>query len=67
MTDLPATLRNWQGKATAQQAADALGVSRRTYEGWLAGRASGAVSSLLVRLIKFVAASQGIKDEPREP
>lgn len=37
-TNLPATLRRWQGPRTAAQAAADLGVNRRTYEDWLQGR-----------------------------
>jgi hypothetical protein len=31
-------LRAWQGQRTAEQAAAALGVNRRTFENWLIGR-----------------------------
>lgn len=31
-------LRKWQGARTAAQAAQTLGVNRRTYEDWLQGR-----------------------------
>lgn len=31
-------LRAWRGDATQAQAAEALGVSLRTYQGWEAGR-----------------------------
>ena len=50
MTNLPTALREWRGAYTAKQAAAALGVSVRTYEGWEQGRSSGAVEALL-RLI----------------
>ena len=47
MTDLPTALREWRGAYPARVAAEALGVSARTYEGWEQGRASSAVEALL--------------------
>jgi DNA-binding transcriptional regulator YiaG len=38
MKNLSDKLRRWQGQRTAEQAAEAIGVNRRTYENWLQGR-----------------------------
>jgi len=35
---LVSKLKTWQGSRTAEQAAEELGISRRTYEAWRAGR-----------------------------
>lgn len=47
MVDLPTALREWRGNYTAEQAAEILGVSRRTYEGWEQGRCAGNSAALL--------------------
>lgn len=47
MTDLPTALREWRGDYTAERAAEILGVSRRTYEGWEQGRCAGNSAALL--------------------
>lgn len=39
--ELAAALRAWQGKMTSYQAADLLGIPKRTYDNILAGRGFG--------------------------
>ena len=55
MTDLRTTLRTWRGNATQREAAEALGVSLRTYEKWEQGRMPDpSTLALLLRLIAFI-------------
>lgn len=55
MTDLRTTLRTWRGNATQREAAEALGVSLRTYEKWEQGRMPDpSTLALLLRLIEIV-------------
>lgn len=49
MTDLPTALREWRGPHPARVAADALGVNRRTYEGWEGGKLTDEVKIALLR------------------
>ena len=48
------TLRAWRGSHSAKEAAKALGVSIRTYQGWEQGR--GPSGSTLALLLKMIAA-----------
>ena len=55
MNTLPDTLRAWRGNATQREAAEALGVSLRTYEKWEQGRMPDpSTLALLLRLIAFI-------------
>ena len=55
MTDLRTTLRTWRGNATQREAAEALGVSLRTYQKWEIGRIPDpSTLALLLRLIAFI-------------
>ena len=55
MNTLPDTLRAWRGNATQREAAEALGVSLRTYEKWEQGRMPDpSTLALLLRLIEIV-------------
>ena len=47
-------LRAWRGNHSAKEAAKALGVSVRTYQGWEQGR--GPSGSTLALLLKIIAA-----------
>ena len=55
MTDLRTTLRAWRRNATQRKAAEALGVSLRTYIHWEGGRSPDpSTLALLLRLIAFI-------------
>ena len=55
MNTLPDTLRTWRGNATQREAAEALGVSLRTYIHWEGGRSPDpSTLALLLRLIAFI-------------
>ena len=55
MNTLPDTLRTWRGNATQREAAEALGVSLRTYQKWEQGRMPDpSTLALLLRLIAFI-------------
>jgi transcriptional regulator with XRE-family HTH domain len=55
MNTLPTTLRAWRGNATQREAAEALGVSLRTYQKWEIGRMPDpSTLALLLRLIAFI-------------
>ena len=55
MNTLPDTLRAWRGNATQREAAEALGVSLRTYIHWEGGRSPDpSTLALLLRLIEIV-------------
>lgn len=55
MNTLPDTLRAWRGNATQREAAEALGVSLRTYQKWEIGRIPDpSTLALLLRLIAFI-------------
>ena len=55
MNTLPDTLRAWRGGATQREAAEALGVSLRTYQKWEIGRIPDpSTLALLLRLIAFI-------------
>ena len=59
MNTLPTTLRTWRGNATQREAAEALGVSLRTYEKWEIGRMPDpSTLALLLRLIEIVKLEQ---------
>lgn len=59
MTDLRTTLRAWRGGATQREAAEALGVSLRTYQKWEQGRLPDpSTLALLLRLIEIVKLEQ---------
>ena len=55
MNTLPDTLRAWRRNATQREAAEALGVSLRTYQKWEQGRMPDpSTLALLLRLIAFI-------------
>ena len=55
MTDLRTTLRAWRRNATQREAAEALGVSLRTYQKWEQVRMPDpSTLALLLRLIAFI-------------
>ena len=59
MTDLRTTLRAWRRNATQRKAAEALGVSLRTYQKWEIGRIPDpSTLALLLRLIEIVKLEQ---------
>lgn len=59
MNILPDTLRTWRGAATQREAAEALGVSLRTYQKWEQGRLPDpSTLALLLRLIELVKPDQ---------
>jgi transcriptional regulator with XRE-family HTH domain len=53
--DVANTLRTWRGDCPARKAAEALGVSVRTYEGWEQGRGpTGSTLALLLKLVGII-------------
>ena len=66
-SSFPQALREWRGAFSARQAARALEVPRRTYEGWEYGRLTSArlIAYVLIKIETPIAALLG-DEAPRQ-